>query len=60
MKSIKIIIAALIGFALFYVPNNYLNEKYENFAFVIVVVAAVIGILWSIISNKKQLTNDNV
>jgi membrane protein DedA with SNARE-associated domain len=60
MNSVKIIIAALIGFALSYVPNNYMSEKYENIAFLIVVIAAVIGILWSVFSKKKQLTNDKV
>ena len=57
MKSLKIVLALLIGFALSYIPNNYMSEKYENIAFFIVVVIVIIGALWSFNSNKKQERN---
>ena len=58
MKTFKTAVAILIGFALSYIPNNYMSEKYENFAFYIVIGLAVFAVFWSIIFNKKQQTND--
>ncbi|KRG29446.1 hypothetical protein [Salegentibacter mishustinae] len=60
-KSIFIILGVIIGFALSYIPNNYMSEKYEDNAFFIVVGIAVIAALWSYFSikNKKQGDNPN-
>lgn len=36
MKSLKTIGAMLVGFLLSFIPNNFMNEIYENLAFYIV------------------------
>jgi hypothetical protein len=36
MKSLKTIGAMLVGFLLSFIPNNFMNERYENLAFYIV------------------------
>ena len=46
-----------MGFALSYIPNNYMSEKYEDIAFFIVVGITVIGAIWSYFSTKKQEAN---
>ena len=56
-KSIFIILGVIMGFALSYIPNNYMSEKYEDIAFFIVVGIAVIGAIWSYFSTKKQEVN---
>jgi formate hydrogenlyase subunit 3/multisubunit Na+/H+ antiporter MnhD subunit len=53
MKSIKVFIAMLMGFSLSYIPNNYMDEKYENIAFYLVITITIIGVIWSLISNDK-------
>jgi membrane protein DedA with SNARE-associated domain len=53
MKSIKVFIAIFFGFALSYVPNNYMDEKYQNIAFYLVIGITIIGVIWSAISNYK-------
>ncbi|WP_158974990.1 hypothetical protein [Cellulophaga sp. L1A9] len=53
MKSVKPYLAILGGFALSYIPNNYMSEEYENIAFYIVVAIVIIGIVWSISQKKK-------
>lgn len=53
MRSILISIGILLGFALSYIPNNYMDEKYEDIAFYLVLGIMIIGILWSIISKNK-------
>ena len=53
MKSIKPYLAILVGFALSYIPNNYMSEKYENIAFYIMVAIVIIGIVWSVFQKKK-------
>lgn len=57
MISKRIFIAILIGFALSYIPNNYMDEKYENIAFYFVIGLTIIGVLWSFISKDKMKSN---
>ena len=57
MKSIKIVVAVLLGFSLSYVPNNYMSEKYENIALYIVIGLAIIGIVWSLVPKDKSKSN---
>jgi membrane protein DedA with SNARE-associated domain len=53
MKSIKFFIAIFFGFALSYVPNNYMDEKYQNIVFYLVIGITLIGVIWIAISNYK-------
>ena len=55
MKSIKIFIGILIGFALSYIPNNYMDEKYENYAFYLVIGIIIIGTIWSVTKSNNKL-----
>ncbi|MFT2009857.1 hypothetical protein ACMA1I_14350 [Pontibacter sp. 13R65] len=54
MKSIRIIIALIGGFALSYVPNNFMDEKYEDIAFFFIVGLVVIAALWIVISKFRK------
>ncbi len=57
MKSIKIFIGIILGFALSYIPNNYMEDKYEDFAFYVVIGIIIIVTIWSVISNQKLKSN---
>ncbi len=57
MKFLKVIIPVLIGFSLSYIPNNYMDEKYENIAFFIVVGLVVFAILRSVIMKSRKKTD---
>ncbi len=54
MKKVWMFIGILLGFALSYIPNNYMDEKYEDFAFYLVIVLTINGIIWGINSNNKK------
>ncbi|MBZ9629695.1 hypothetical protein LB465_02805 [Salegentibacter sp. LM13S] len=58
-KSIFIILGVIIGFALSNIPNNYMSEKNEDYAFFIVIGIAVIAALWSYFSTKNKKQSDN-
>lgn len=53
MKSISIYIGILLGFALSYIPNNYMDEIYQDIALYLVLGIIVTGVLWRVISNNK-------
>lgn len=53
MKSISIYIGILLGFALSYIPNNYMDEKHQDIAFYLVLGIIITGVLWRVISNNK-------
>lgn len=56
-KSIPIILGIFIGFALSYIPNNYMSKKYEDIAFYIVVGIAVIAAIWGYFAAKNKNAN---
>lgn len=53
MKSISIFIGILLGFALSYIPNNYMDEIYQDIAFYLVLGIIITGVVWRVISNNK-------
>ena len=53
-KTIGIVLGIIIGFALSYIPNNYMSEKYENIAFFIVVGIVLILLVKSSIPKKDK------
>lgn len=53
-KTIGIVLGIIIGFALSYIPNNYMSEKYENIAFFIVVGIVLILLVKSLIPKKDK------
>ena len=54
MNKIWIFTGILLGFALSYIPNNYMDEKYEDMAFYFVIVLTINGIIWGINSRDKK------
>ncbi len=58
MKSIKVFIGIILGFSLSYIPNNYMDEKYENYAFFLVIGIIIFGTIWSVVSNNKLKSNE--
>ncbi|MFD1096100.1 hypothetical protein [Salegentibacter chungangensis] len=56
-KTIGIVLSIIIGFALSYIPNNYMSEKYENIAFFIVVGIVLILVVKSLIPKKNKNLN---
>ena len=53
-KTLGIVLGIIIGFALSYIPNNYMSEKYENIAFFIVVGIVLILLVKSLIPKKDK------
>ncbi|WP_405199120.1 hypothetical protein [Christiangramia sp. LLG6405-1] len=53
-KTIGIVLGIIIGFALSYIPNNYMSEKYENIAFFIVVGIVLIFVVKSLTPKKNK------
>lgn len=49
MKSFKSFLAFILGFSLSYIPNNYMDRKYEEIALFLVIGIPLINTMWKII-----------